>query len=116
MNDTTLLPDFKWLFNQNPNTAFLAVLLGFSIWMSIKMTQFNGQLTEFEIRLNGFEGHLTVTENLVRDINERQLPEIRNDIKNLQKEMDARFEKVDERFDKVELSLNTIITYLSAKK
>lgn len=130
MNDTTLIPDLKSLFNQNPKIVYFGGLLIFTFWMSTRltqfdkqmiqfdkqMTQFDKQLTQFDTRLTNVEVRLEATEKLVRDINDRQLPEIRNEIKNLQKEMDERFEKVDQRFDKIELSLNTIITYLSTKK
>jgi hypothetical protein len=70
--------------------------------------------------LNQFEHRHGTLEVVVADINGRQLPEIRNDIKDLWQEMNEKYEEmnkkydeIDQRLDKIELQLNTVITYLA---
>jgi len=91
-----------WLWTNKPAVAFTAVLIACTIWVTTTV--------------NNFEYRIATTENLVADINNRQLPEIRADIKDIRKEMDEGFQKIDERLDKIELQLNTVLTYLATKK
>lgn len=88
MNVFTELLD--WLWFHAPGLLVLFLIVGGCVW--------------FAIKINDFSHRLGVTEKLCNDINTRQLPEIRTELK-----------EINVRLSKIELSLNTIITYLSTK-
>jgi len=98
----------NWLWKHRPDVAAAIVIISFIVWVAIGVNNFGHRVSDLTQRV-------TALEVMTADINNRQLPEIREELKDIRLEMDARFDKVDARFDKIELSINTVITYLAAK-
>jgi len=100
--ETLLANGINWLSRQVPGLAFVIFIMISTVWVTVMITNFSHRLSE--------------TERLVNDINTRQLPEIRMQIKDMKAEMDKRFAAIDERLLRIELQLNTIITYIETKE
>ena len=93
--ETILANGLGWLTKHVPGVSLVAFVMISVIWVTVLITNFNHRLGE--------------TERLCNDMNKRQLPEIRADIKRLETTM-------NERLLRIELQLNTIITYLETKE
>jgi len=100
--ETILANGFNWLTKYVPGLAFVIFLMITVAWMSFK--------------INDFEHRIAETERVCSDINTRQLPEIRSEIKEMKVEMDRRFSEIDKRLTKIELQLTTIVTYIETKE
>jgi len=87
MNAFTELLD--WLWQHAPGLLVLLLIVAGCIWLAFK-------INEFAITLNNFDHRLTATEKLCNELKEGQ-------------------KEINSRLSKIELSLNTIITYLSTK-
>ena len=93
--ETILSNGLTWLTKHVPGVALVGFVMISVVWVTVLITDFNHRLAE--------------TERLCNDINTRQLPEIRA-------EMDRRFSEVDKRLLRIEMQLNTIITYIETKE
>ena len=100
--ETIMANGLSWLTKHLPGLAFVTFIMISVIWVTVIITNFNHGLSE--------------TERLCIDINTRQLPEIRTEIKDLRTEMNRRFSEMDQRLLAIELKLNTIITYIETKE
>lgn len=100
--ETILANGFSWLTRQVPALAFMVFVMISTAWVTVMIMDFSHRLSE--------------TERLVNDINTRQLPEIRTQIKDLRLEMERRFAAIDERLLHIELQLNTLITHIETKE
>ncbi len=99
---------FEWLWSHRPDMAVICMFACGISWAAVSVNNFDNRLTTAE----------------------RELPEIRAEMKEIRTEMHSRFEEIDERFeeiderfeeihkrfDRIELTLNTVVTYLSVKK
>ena len=92
--ETIFANGLSWLTKNVPGVALIGFLMVSVFWFGVKVTAFEYGLAE--------------TERVCNDINTRQLPEIRS-------EMDRRFSEIDKRLLKIEIQLNTIITYIETR-
>ena len=90
MNPFTELLDWLW---QHAPGLLVFILIVAAIWLTLK--------------INSFSHRLASTERVCNDINDRQ--------KEMSKAMQEMNTQMNARFSKIELSLNTIMTYLSTK-
>jgi len=90
MEASILFDVFDWLWRHTPDVAIVGILILVSVWTAVK--------------INNFGHRFAATERLCNDIHNRQLPEIKTELNSM-----------NDRLCKIELSLNTIITYLSTK-
>ncbi len=107
--ETILSNGISWLSRHLPTLAFIVFLLVAAVLATMQVA--------------GFVYSVKETQHLVNDMNTRQLPLIRAEMKEMKVEMDRRFSameeklsEIDKRFDKIELQLNTIVTYIETKE
>ncbi|HEX8059337.1 MAG TPA: hypothetical protein VF473_00310 [Cyclobacteriaceae bacterium] len=93
--ETLIANGISWLSRQIPALALMLFIMICTVWVTVVITDFNHRLAE--------------TERLCNDINTRQLPEINTRITKLEASM-------NERFLRIELQLQTIITYIETKE
>ncbi|MEI9921865.1 MAG: hypothetical protein WDO14_24200 [Bacteroidota bacterium] len=106
----------SWLTKHVPELALVIFLVSGVVGVTLMISNFVHSVAQIRNDLN--------------DINTRQLPEVRFEIKEMKTEMNRRFDAVDERFSemnkhfdeidkrflKIELQLNTIITHVETKE
>lgn len=93
--ETLLANGINWLSRQVPGLAFVIFIMISTVWVTVMITNFSHRLSE--------------TERLVNDINTRQLPEMKAN-------SDKKFAEIEQRLTRIELQLNTIITYIETKE
>jgi hypothetical protein len=100
--ETILANGFNWLSRQVPALALVVFIMISTVWVTVMITNFDNRLAK--------------TEALCNDINARQLPDIRAEIKGVNDRISKLEASMNERLLRIELQLNTIITYIETKE
>lgn len=67
---------FDWLWQDMQGLLVLTLIVVGFIWLAFTVS-------EFAVRLNSFDNRLTARESLCNDINNRQLPEVHAELKEI---------------------------------
>ncbi|HEX8059338.1 MAG TPA: hypothetical protein VF473_00315 [Cyclobacteriaceae bacterium] len=93
----------EWLWNHKPDIAFVGIIVACAVWITTTVNTFDRRLYE--------------TERLCSDINERQLPEVRQELKEIRVEIkeikEVELKSIKEDIVEIKLILKKIDTYLS---
>jgi hypothetical protein len=100
----------EWLIAKNPGIASTAILVACAILVTGTVKDFQHRINDVDVRLDNFDKRLTVTEYTVKDINERQLPEIRAELVGIKLFM----KKIDTYLFHQRQRLSQIITVLKS--
>lgn len=78
MKNANIFDLLDLIWSHAPDIAVIAMFIGSIVWLTIKVTNFGH-------RLNNLDRRVETTERLCNDINNRQLPEIRDRLTGIEK-------------------------------